>query len=389
MDGPMAHECPNLPRLLPTTDYAYPPGLSTVPVGEDDSDDDDSSDPDGFDATNRHCVGIMEDQHGNRIAGPRTEISKSFSDDGGASGEEAVATGGSGPRRARDPRRRTSSHVRSCTPKSRRGLCLTLVFMLTVVTPPVEGISFASEPVLGMCMSAIGTWLTQASGVAFVLASLFLIRSKLVSTPLDAVPTTSHNDMKEWINKWTTACDYIAEERRCSQTTIGVNCRPDDGSAPRHRTPSNVHLPTATFYVCAQCDTRFRQFWDWAAICPNCDCDHGSHSCVNGVTEISVRPHITIQQEQRVQTECLHRPRDAVLMAVSDNFVPGVATGTLSYASRWLRTAKDDAYARYEDAAHAYGETPLDCPDYSRDRHEELLDRSMPHIYGGGHWGSN
>jgi hypothetical protein len=118
------------------------------------------------------------------IPGPRTEISKSFSDDDGASGEEAVATCGSDPRRARDPRRRTSSRVRSCTPKSRRGLGLTLMSMLTVVAPSVEGISFASDPVLGMCMSAVGTWLTQASGVVFVLASLFLIRSKLVSTCL-------------------------------------------------------------------------------------------------------------------------------------------------------------------------------------------------------------
>jgi hypothetical protein len=77
-------------------------------------------------------------------------------------------------------------------------------------------------------------------------------------------------------------------------------------------------------------------------------------------------------------------------MAVSDNFVPGVAAGPRSYASRWLRSAKDDARACYEDAAHAYGEAPLDCPDFSRDRHEELLDRSIIYAtFGGGHWGSN
>jgi hypothetical protein len=65
---------------------------------------------------------------------------------------------------------------------------------------------------------------------------------------------------------------------------------------------------------------------------------------------------------------------------MSDNFVSGVAAGPLSYAPRWLWTAKDDAYAHCEYIAHAYGEAPLGCPDCSHDRHEELLDRSMPHM---------
>jgi hypothetical protein len=130
--------------------------------------------------------------------------------------------------------------------------------------------------------------------------------------------------------------------------------------------------------VCAKCDTRFNQFWDWAPICPNCK--HGSQKCVNGVTEASVRQHTTTQQERRVQTECLHRPLDTVLMAVSGNFVSGTATGPLSYASQWLRTAKVQAYARYEDMANASGETSFDCPEYSRDRHKELSDQSMPHM---------
>jgi hypothetical protein len=77
MDGPMAHECPNLHRPLSTTGYL--PGLSTATDGEDDADDDDGPDPDGIDATNRHCVGIMGDQNGNRIPGPRTETPTSFS----------------------------------------------------------------------------------------------------------------------------------------------------------------------------------------------------------------------------------------------------------------------------------------------------------------------
>jgi hypothetical protein len=122
-----------------------------------------------------------------------------------------------------------------------------------------------------------------------------------------------------------------------------------------------IHLPTATFYVCAKCDTRFNQFWDWAPICPNCN--HGSHKCVNGVTETSVRQHITIQQERRVQTECLHRPLDTVLMAVSGNFVSGTASGPLSYASQWLRTAKVEAYARYEDKRMPMVRRPSTSPN--------------------------
>jgi hypothetical protein len=55
------------------------------------------------------------------------------------------------------------------------------VFMLTVVTPSVEGMLFSSAPVLGACASAIGSWLMQASGVVCVLAGLYLMWSRMWS----------------------------------------------------------------------------------------------------------------------------------------------------------------------------------------------------------------
>jgi hypothetical protein len=150
--------------------------------------------------------------------------------------------------------------------------------------------------------------------------------------------------------------DYVVDDRFYPDQTnfIIANSRPHDGSTPEHRTPSRIHLPTATFYVCAKCDKKFNQFWDWAPICPHCA--HGSYACVDGVTEVPVRQHTTILQERRVQTECFHRPLDNVLMATSDNFVSGTAAGPLSCASQWLLAAKVEALAYYEDMANAYGE---------------------------------
>jgi hypothetical protein len=140
--------------------------------------------------------------------------------------------------------------------------------MLAVVAPSVEGMLFSSEPVLGACVSAVGTWLMQASAVICIPACLFLMRSRVVSTPLGAALCShgfSRCDMKTWANKWTvdrpfTSC--VVDERFCpDQPTAIANSRPGDGSTPGHRTPSSMHLPTATFYVCARCDKKFNQFW--------------------------------------------------------------------------------------------------------------------------------
>ena len=208
------------------------------------------------------------------------------------------------------------AHTHSC------GLGLTLVFMLTVVAPSVEGMLFSSTPVLGTCASAVGSWLMQASGVVCVLAGLYLMWSRMVSTPFNAALTTSRgvtgsSRHPRYANVWTKERPfshyYVADSQPsvhivpgCRRSAMGdgilrlcglknpwsklspnyvvddrfypdqtnfiiANSRPGDGSTPEHRTPSCIHLPTATFYVCAECDMRFNQFWDWARICPNCN----------------------------------------------------------------------------------------------------------------------
>jgi hypothetical protein len=65
-----------------------------------------------------------------------------------------------------------------------------------------------------------------------------------------------------------------------------------------------------------------------------------------------------------------------VVVAKSANFVSGTDIGgswPYSYASQWLLAAKVKALAYYEDMAGAYGEIDVDCSEYSRERHDELL----------------
>jgi hypothetical protein len=223
--------------------------------------------------------------------------------------------------------------VRPCTPNSRRGLGLALPFLLTAVTPPVDGVPFGSNPVMGphdyvigephgpswrapRCAHMIGTWSVQVLGVVFVLASLYLLRRKLTSAT-GCVTSTGDTVMADQEEEDGSCPDCVYTDRECPldeayhwihRVPIGVYQRDDYVGAPNYH-PSSSHFgPTAAYYVCAQCNKRFGQFWSWAAVCPNCD--YGSRSSVNGITAAAARRHVTIQQERRVQTKCIHRPMD-------------------------------------------------------------------------------
>jgi hypothetical protein len=156
--------------------------------------------------------------------------------------------------------------------------------------------------------------LMQVSGVVCVLFSLYLMWSRMVFAPSNAAITTSRvvtgsSRHPRYANVWTkerpfthyyksdsqpsvhivpgicrrsavgdgiwrlcglknpwsrSSPDYVVDDRFYPDQTnfIIANSRPDDGSTPEHRTPSRIHLPTATFYVCAKCDKKFNQFWD-------------------------------------------------------------------------------------------------------------------------------
>jgi hypothetical protein len=119
---------------------------------------------------------------------------------------------------------------------------------------------------------------------------------------------------------------------------IIANSRPDDGSTLEHRTPSHIHLPTAsTSYVCVKCDKLFRQYFSWDPICTHCEhdacprCKHSawhSHTCIDGVSLLRPHRHTAVLQDRRAQTThvCL-APLDKVLTATSANFVPGTDIG--------------------------------------------------------------
>jgi hypothetical protein len=95
---------------------------------------------------------------------PRLETSGPYNTDCTASPvrdgndeDEGVETANtSGPRRTRDPRRRTRLRVRSRTPSSRHGLGLALLSLITTLAPSVDGPTFSSTPKIGPHGYAIG-----------------------------------------------------------------------------------------------------------------------------------------------------------------------------------------------------------------------------------------
>jgi hypothetical protein len=171
--------------------------------------------------------------------------------------------------------------------------------------------------------------------------------------------------------------DYVVDDRFYTDQTNFI--------IANSRTPSRIHLPTATSYVCATCDKLFNQFWSWDPICPHCErnacprCKHSawhSHTYVDGVSLLRPHRHTAILQDRRVQTDSFRRPLDTVVVAKSANFVSGTDIGgswPYSYASQWLLAAKVKALAYYEDMAGACGKIDVGCSEYSRERHDELL----------------
>jgi hypothetical protein len=168
---------------------------------DDGSDDDNSGDSDDSDDDELPDTWTTEEGHTatraknyscsgpGYVANPRRPL-----------GPEKASAGGYG--RVAVNRARAAARARSKTPVRKRpgavtrGLGLTLMFMLTMVSPLVDGLPLpsalkindcpvpvATAPALGACASAVGSWLLQVLGVVLALYILNSLWPKIGLSP--------------------------------------------------------------------------------------------------------------------------------------------------------------------------------------------------------------